>query len=452
MQDISKVGVAGSGAAGALRIGIAGLGTVGASVVRLMAKRDNLLNEASGRRIKVVAVSARDRNRDRGIALDGMRWVDDPVALAADGNIDVFVELMGGAEGPAKQAVETALGAGKAVVTANKALLAAHGTALARRAEKKGVPLNFEAAVAGGIPVIKTLREGLVGNAIERVYGILNGTCNYILTRMAEEGISFESCLEDAQRLGYAEADPTFDVDGFDTAHKLSLLTSLAFGTLVDTKGISIEGIRSIKPVDLKMADELGYRVKLLGVAQRTADGVEQRVHPTFVPKESAIAQVNGVLNAVAIDADAVDLTLVGPGAGGDATASAVIADIADIARGHRTAPFIRPIASLTQPTRAPLTRHEGGYYIRLEVVDRPGTAARIASRMAQNKISLESIVQRRSGPVRGGTDPAAAEAPAPVVLITYATTEAAVQRALKAMDADGVLLGRPQVIRIERS
>lgn len=435
-----------------LKIGIAGLGTVGASVVRLIAKRDNRLAEAAGRPIRVAAVTARSRRKDRGIDLGAARWVSDPVKLATDPEIDVFVELMGGADGAARDAVEAALAAGKAVVTANKALLAAHGTALARKAEAKGVPLNFEAAVAGGIPVIKTLRESLLGNAIERVYGILNGTCNYILTRMAEEGLAFDDCLKDAQRLGYAEADPTFDVDGYDTAHKLSLLTSLAFGTQVDTKGISVEGIRSIKPVDLRMADELGYRVKLLGVAARTADGVEQRVHPTFVPKEAAIAQVNGVLNAVAIDADAVNLTLVGPGAGGDATASAVIADIADIARGHRTAPFIRPVATLAKAGRAPLAHHEGGYYIRLQVVDRPGTAARIASRMAQNNISLESIVQRRSGPVRGGTDPTAAAAPAPVVLITYATTEAAVRRALKAMETDGVLIDRPQVIRIERS
>lgn len=434
-----------------LRVGIAGLGTVGAAVVKLIAARGEGFTQAVGRSVEVVAVSARAR-KDRGVDLSKARWFDDPVALAGAPDIDVFVELMGGCEGPARAAVEAALAAGKAVVTANKALLAAHGVDLAKLAEKKKVALNFEAAVAGGIPVIKAFRESLVGTRVSRVYGILNGTCNYILTRMAEEGIAFEDCLADAQRLGYAEADPTFDVDGFDTAHKLSLLTSLAFGTRIDTKGIAIEGIRSIKLVDLKMASELGYRVKLLGVAQRTADGVEQRVHPTFVPKDSAIAQVNGVLNAVAIDADAVNLTLVGPGAGGMATASAVVADIADVARRHRALPFIRPARKLEKPSRAPMTRHEGGYYIRLDVVDRPGTAARIASRMAQNGISLESIVQRRDGPVRGGADPASAEAPAPVVLVTYATTEAAVRRALRAMESDGVLVGRPQVIRIERS
>lgn len=434
-----------------LRVGIAGLGTVGASVVRLIAERGEALTRAAGRRIEVVAVSARS-NRDRGIDLSGARFVPDPVVLAGEPDIDVLVELIGGAEGTARLAVETAIGARKAVVTANKALLAAHGVALAIQAERNRVALNFEAAVAGGIPVIKTLRESLVGTSVDRVYGILNGTCNYILTRMAEEGIAFETCLADAQRLGYAESDPTFDVDGFDAAHKLALLTSLAFGTRVDTDGIAVEGIRSIKPVDLRMAAELGYRVKLLGVAQRTAKGVEQRVHPTFVPKDSAIAQVNGVLNAVAIDADAVNLTLVGPGAGGLATASAVVADLADVARGHRTAPFIRPVRTLTKPSRAPMTRHEGGYYIRLDVVDRPGAAARIASRMAQNGISLESIVQRRDGPVRGGADPSTAEAPAPVVLVTYATTESSVRRALNAMAGDGVLVGKPQMIRIERS
>ncbi len=430
-----------------LSIGLAGLGTVGASVVKLMARRRAELEEACGRKITIVAVNARDKSRERGVDLSGMRWVDDPVALARDPQIDVFVELIGGSEGVAREAVETALKAGKAVVTANKALLATHGPALARLAEKKGVALNFEAAVAGGIPVIKTLREALVGNRIDRVFGILNGTCNYMLTRMSDEGLDFATCLADAQRLGYAEADPTFDVDGFDTAHKLSLLTSLAFGTVVDTKGISIEGIRAIRPVDLQMADELGFRVKLLGVAQRTAHGVEQRVHPTFLPKSSTLAQVNGVLNAVAINADAVNLTLVGPGAGGDATASAVIADIADVARRHRTAPFIRPVATLAKPSRAPLMQHEGGYYIRLEVVDKPGTAARLATRMAQNGISLESIVQRQHSQTSRPSSHSAQ-----VVLITYATHEAAVRRALKAMERDQVLTDRPQLIRIERN
>ncbi len=436
----------------ALRIGLAGLGTVGASVVRILERRTTELTEACGRPVQIVAVHARSKGKDRGVDLSPYRWVDSAIALATDPEIDVFVELMGGAEGTVRESVEAALSAGKAVVTANKALLAAHGTALARLAEQKRVALNFEAAVAGGIPVIKTLREALVGNEVSQVSGILNGTCNYILTRMGTEGLSFEACLADAQRLGYAEADPTFDVDGFDTAHKLSLLTSLAFGTQVSADTISVEGIRTISTADLAMADELGYKVKLLGVARRTENGVEQRVHPTFVLKTSAIAQVDGVLNAVSIKTDSVSLALVGPGAGGDATASAVVADIVDVARKHRTAPFIKPVRKLKKARPAPLTEHEGGYYIRLDVLDKPGVAARIATRMAQSGISLESIVQKHAGPARGGDAPAREDGTARVVLITYATTEKAVRRALDRMSKDGVLASAPQLIRIERN
>ncbi|MFD0934196.1 homoserine dehydrogenase, partial [Methylobacterium trifolii] len=293
------------------------------------------LAAATGRDIRVTAVSSRDRGRDRGLDLSAVQWFDDPVELARAPDIDCVVELIGGSDGPAKAVDEAALSAGKHVVTANKALLAHHGAALARLAEGNGVALAFEASVAGGIPVIKAIREGLPGNAVSRVYGILNGTCNYILTRMEREGLTFEACLKDAQALGYAEADPTFDVEGFDTAHKLAILTSLAFGTVVDAEGVSVEGISGVQPLDLKMADELGYRIKLLGVAQLAEGGIEQRVHPTMVPKSSAIAQVMGVTNAVTVDADAVgELTLIGPGAGGEATASAVVADIADVACG----------------------------------------------------------------------------------------------------------------------
>jgi homoserine dehydrogenase len=391
-------------------------------------------------------VSARDKSRDRGIPLSDVTWFDEPVALARSPEIDLFVELIGGAEGPARAAVEAALAAGKPVVTANKALLAKHGMSLAKLAEEKRVALAFEASVAGGIPIVKTLREGLAGNEISRVYGILNGTCNYILSRMEQEGLSFEDCLKEAQRLGYAEADPTFDIGGFDTAHKLAILTSLAFGTAVDAEAIHVEGITSIRLEDLRSADELGYRIKLLGVAQRTPEGIEQRVHPTMVPKSSAVAQVMGVTNAVTIDADAVkELTLVGPGAGGDATASAVVADIADVARGIRSAPFGLPSASLAPPARLAMQRHEGGYYIRLSVHDRPGAAANIAMRMAERQISLESIMQkglRRAAP---------AGAPVSVVLITYATTEATIREALEAAVGDGYIAEKPQVIRIER-
>lgn len=432
------------------RIGVAGLGTVGASVVRMIARRHDTLT-ASGLDIRVAAVSSRDRTRDRGLDLAGVTWFDDPVALARSGEVDCVVELIGGAEGPAKAVVEAALKAGKTVVTANKALLARHGAALAALAEANGVALAYEAAVAGGIPVIKTLREGLPGNAVARVYGILNGTCNYILSRMEREGLTFEACLKDAQALGYAEADPTFDVEGFDTAHKLAILTSLAYGTAIDADGVSVEGISRVQPLDLRMADELGYRIKLLGVAQASEAGIEQRVHPTMVPKSSAIAQVMGVTNAVTIDADAVgELTLIGPGAGGEATASAVVADIADVARGIVRPTFGVPAASMRASERVEMQRHEGGYYIRLTVHDRPGVAAGVAQRMAEREISLESILQRRTE--GAGTDPRGRSGrPVPLVLITYAATEGNIRDALDAIGADGLLAEPPQVIRIER-
>ncbi len=270
----------------ALRVGIAGLGTVGASVLKILRDKGEMLTRQCGKEIIVTAVSARDQKRDRGIDFSSATWFDDPVALAKSNNIDVFIELIGGDEGPARASVEAALRSGRHVVTANKALLAKHGVSLAKIAEDKGVLLNFEAAVAGGIPVIKALRESLTGNTVSRVYGIMNGTCNYILTRMWDEGISFEDCLADAQRLGYAEADPTFDIEGNDTAHKLAILTSLAFGTQISADDIYLEGISNISLADIRAADELGYRIKLLGVALKTDSGIEQRVHPTMVPVE----------------------------------------------------------------------------------------------------------------------------------------------------------------------
>jgi homoserine dehydrogenase len=435
-----------------LRVGVAGLGTVGASVVRILARQDNALAQRVGRPIRVTAVSARDRGRDRGIDLSTRTWFDNPVDLARSDEVDCVVELVGGADGVAKATVEAAIASGKHVVTANKALLARHGLALARAAEAKGIALAFEASVAGGIPVVKTLREALPGNTISRLYGILNGTCNYILSRMELENLTFAECLADAQRLGYAEADPTFDVEGFDTAHKLALLTSLAFGTEIDADAIYVEGISSIAPLDLAMARELGFRIKLLGVAERTATGIEQRVHPTMVPRSSAIAQVMGVTNAVTIDADAVkELTLIGPGAGGDATASAVVADIADVAGGKALAPFGRPVERLDPAMRAPKQRHEGGYYIRLTVQDRPGVAAGVATRMAEGDISLESILQKRSETAATRDRHGRSGAPVSLVLITYAATEASIRSALDKISGDGLIAEPPQVIRIER-
>jgi homoserine dehydrogenase len=431
--------------ANTLRVGVAGLGVVGSALVRLLGRRRQDLAARTGRDIVIVAVSARS-DRDRGLGLGDAAFFADPRELAARGEIDVFVELIGGADGVAHEAVEAALTRGLPVVTANKAMLAAHGLDLARLAESRGATLAFEAAVGGGVPVIKTLREGLAGNSVRRVCGILNGTCNYILSRMETDGLPFEVCLADAQRLGYAEADPTFDVGGFDTAHKLAILASLAFGTRIDAGAVSVEGISSITLADLAAADELGFRIKLLGVAERTDHGVEQRVHPTMVAKSEPLAQTMGVLNAVTIDGDAIGaLTLVGPGAGGDATASAVAADIVDIARGVALPTFGRPVDTLVDAERASMQRHEGGYYIRLSVVERPGAMAAIATRMGERKISLEAIMQKRA-PKDAPSSPHV-----PVVLITHATTEASVREALALTVADGVVRPTPQVIRIER-
>lgn len=442
-----------------LKVGIAGLGTVGAEVVRQIEQQGRLLAIRSGRPVRVVAVTARSKAKKRDVNMRGLTWAASPLALAKDPAIDCFVELMGGAGDPALTAVETALRSGKSVVTANKALLAKHGVRLAQLAEKHGGALNFEAAVGAAIPAIKTLREGLAGTAVHRVYGILNGTCNYILTRMEREGLSFAECLKDAQRLGYAEADPSFDVDGHDTAQKLAILASLAFGTRVAQSAVYVEGISSIKPEDLRAAEELGYRVKLLGVAVRTKTGIEQRVHPTMVPRTSSIAQVMGVTNALTIDGEGVPpITLVGPGAGGAATASAVVSDIADVARGLRIAPFGRPVQGLRKTEKAPMMRHEGGYYIRLMARDLPGTAATIAKRLAEQNISIESIVQRHPNGApeppqgRGKRNSKSASTLVPVILITYATSEDGVRHALAAVQNDKVITGRPQVIRIEKN
>jgi homoserine dehydrogenase len=431
----------------ALRVGIAGLGTVGSSVVKVLARKATELTRQCGRPITVAAVSARNRKRKRGIDVSGAKWFDDPVAMAKTGDIDVFVELIGGDEGPARAAVKAGLEAGRHVVTANKALLAKHGVALAEIAEKRGVLLNYEAAVAGGIPVIKTMREAMAGNEVTRVFGILNGTCNYILTRMEAEGISFDECLKDAQRLGYAEADPTFDIEGHDTAHKLSILSSLAFGHRIAADDIYMEGISNISQADIRAAGELGYRIKLLGVAQRTETGVEQRVHPTMVPTASVIAQVHGVTNAVAIETDILgELLLSGPGAGGNATASAVVGDIADIAKsrpGFQHGPvFGRPAKELKPYKQAKMRSHAGGYFIRLTVHDRIGVFAAIAKRMAENKISLESIRQHSADQADKKT----------VILVTHESMESAVRKAVDAITRDGHLTDKPQVIRIERA
>jgi homoserine dehydrogenase len=424
-----------------LRLAIAGLGTVGAGVVRLLRQNAELLTLRGGRELVLAAVSARDRGRDRGIDLAGVRWFTDAAELAADPAIDIVIELIGGADGIARNVVENALTHGKPVVTANKALMARHGSALARLAEAKGASLGFEAAVAGGIPIIETLREGLAANTFTRVYGILNGTCNYILTTMRESGRDFADVLAEAQKLGYAEADPSFDIDGVDAAHKLAILSSVAFGSEVDFDGVHVEGIRHISALDIEFAAELDFHIKLLGLARLTAHGIEQRVHACMVPRATPIAHVEGVFNAVVAEGDfAGRILLQGRGAGAEPTASAVVADLLDIAAGRRTPTFAVPATALKKIPASPMLHHQGAYYIRLMVFDRPGVIADITAALRDELVSLESMIQRGRAPGEA----------VPVVLTTHVTEEAAMRRALaRIADLDSVL-EPPRMIRIE--
>ncbi len=421
-----------------LRVGVAGLGTVGGGVLRLLAANAGLIAARAGRAIEVRSVSARDRTRDRGLALEGVRWHADPVALAEDPDVDVVVELIGGAEGSARALVERAIARGRPVVSANKALLAIHGRALAEAAERAGVALAFEAAVAGGIPVIKALREGLAANRILSVAGILNGTCNYILTRMANEGSDFAAVLADAQRLGYAEVDPSFDIDGVDAAHKLAILAALAFGRPVAFDAVHVEGIRGVSALDIGFAGELGYRIKLLGIARATDGGVAARVHPCLVPVAAPLARVDGVFNAVVIEGDTVGrVMLEGRGAGAGPTASAVVADLIDLARG-RAAPVWG--GALSEAPSLPIGDHVGCYYLRLMVVDRPGVIADVTAVLRDLGVSLESMLQR-------GRAPADA---VPVVLVTHETRESAMVAALARIAALNTVLEAPTMLRIE--
>jgi homoserine dehydrogenase len=424
-----------------LKIGIAGLGTVGAGVVKLLAEHNRLLALRGGRPLKLVAVSARSLTKKRDIDLSKVRWEKDPLALATAKDIDVVVELIGGSGGIARRLVQTALRSGKHVVTANKALLAMHGAEIAALAEKRGRILAFEAAVAGGIPIIKALREGLVGNRVRRLYGILTGTCNYILTTMRETGRDFDVVLAEAQAAGYAEADPSFDVDGIDAAHKLAVLTGAAFGAKVNFPGIHVEGIRRVTSMDIQFAEELDFRIKLLGLARETRYGIEQRVHPCMVPKAAPIAHIEGVFNAVVIDGDFVGTTMFqGRGAGQGPTASAVVADLVDVARGRHMPAFVVPAANLTDRPASPMDRHVGAYYMRLMVQDRPGVIAAVSGILAKERISLESMLQRgrsQSGEV-------------PVVLTTHETEEARMRRAVGRIAKLAAVAEEPCLIRIE--
>ncbi len=422
-----------------LRLGLAGLGTVGIGVVKIVQAHAELIARRAGRPVEIVAVSASSRKKNRSADISAYAWEDDPVALARRGDVDVLVELIGGENGPAKALVETALANGKDVVTANKAMLARHGQALAEAAEAAGRALRFEAAVAGGIPVIKALAEGLAGNAIRRVMGVMNGTCNYILTRMESTGLPYETVFEEARQLGYLEADPSLDVDGIDAGHKLSLLAAIAFGCQVDFDAVHLEGIGAVSIDDIRLARDMGYAIKLLGVAQMTGRGLEQRTTPCLVPEAHPLAQLQGGTNMVVIEGDAVgQIVLRGAGAGEGPTASAVMGDVIDIARGLRLPVFGQPAAGLVAAPPAAVSA-AAPWYLRMTLIDKPGALARIATALGDSGISIDRMRQYgHEG------------AHAPVLIVTHKASSDDIRHALERFEDTGVLVGAPVALRIE--
>ncbi len=422
-----------------LRIGLAGLGTVGIGVVQILQRHGDLIAQRAGRRIELVAVSARDRTRNRDADLSGFDWESDPVALARRADIDVFIEVMGGHDGPAKASSEAAIAAGHDLVSANKALLAHHGQALAEAAEANGCVIRFEAAVAGGIPVIKALTESLAGNQIKRVMGVMNGTCNYILTRMQNAGLPYDQVFEEARQLGYLEADPNLDVGGIDAGHKLSLLAAIAFGTRVNFDAVELEGIGSISIDDIRLAADMGYRIKLLGVAQMTGRGLEQRMTPCLVPADSPLGQLQGGTNMVVLEGDSVgQIVMRGPGAGMGPTASAVMGDVIDIARGFRISTFGQPAWNLVSATPA-RTSSPAPHYLRMTLLDKPGALAKIATCLGDAGVSIDQM--RQYG--HSGTN-------APVLIVTHKATGDDIDHAIGLFAGTGVLVGDPVAIRIE--
>ena len=423
-----------------LRLGIAGIGTVGVGTIRIVQDQAALLKARTGRDIAISAVSARSRDLDRGIRIADYDWADDPVALASRDDVDVFVELIGGADGVAKRATEAAIAAGKDVVTANKALLAVHGQALGEAAEEAGVSIRYEAAVAGGIPCIKALSEGLAGNEITRVMGVMNGTCNYILTRMQSAGLDYQTVFAECEQLGYLEADPNLDVGGIDAGHKLAILVALAFGTKVDFDAVHIEGIKRISIEDIEQAADMGFRIKLLGVAQRTARGIDARMSPCLVPAESPLGQLEGASNMIVLEGDSVgQVVLQGAGAGEGPTASAVIGDICDLARGSARPVFGKPVGELVEAKRDDEAA-SAAYYLRMQLVDRPGALAKIAAVLGDAGISINRMRQYRH-----------TEATAPVLIVTHEAKQEALHRAIANMEGTDVLASAPVAIRIEK-
>ncbi len=423
-----------------LRLGIAGLGTVGIGVVKIVQKHARMLAERSGRTIEITAVSARDRLKNRDADLSSYRWESDPMAVASADDVDVYIELIGGDSGIARDSIEAALRSGKDVVTANKALLAVHGHGLADMAETLGRALRFEAAVAGGIPVIKAMTESLAGNDITRVMGVMNGTCNYILTRMESAGLPYEAVFEEARKLGYLEADPTLDVGGIDASHKLAILSSIAFGTRVNFDAVEIEGIERVSIDDIRRAADMGYRIKLLGIAQMTPRGLEQRMSPCLVPAESPLGQLVGGTNMIVVEGDSVgQIVLRGAGAGEGPTASAVMSDIVEIARGVRMPVFGQPASSL-KVAQAARTAVPAAYYMRLELQDKPGALAKVATVLGDAGISIDRMRQYSHLP----------DDSVPVLVVTHKTTPDAIDYAIEALPRTGVLAGDPVELRIE--
>jgi homoserine dehydrogenase len=422
------------------RIGVAGLGTVGGGLLKFLAEQPDFA--PAGGRVVVTGVSARSRSRKRDFDISNLPWFDDPVVLAASPDIDIFVELIGGSDGPAKAAVEAALALGKPVVTANKALIAEHGAELALIAEANGAPLLFEAAVMGGTPAVKMLREAMVGDQVLAVAGILNGTCNYILSEMETSGGAFADVLAEAQRLGYAEADPTMDIGGFDAAHKITILSALAFGCAPAYADAEIEGLDQIELLDIKLARDLGYRIKLVASAERSEAGVSVRVHPALAPLDHPLAQTSGALNALFIEGQRIGRIFIqGPGAGSGPTAAAVAADIADVMTGAVRPVFQKPAAQLQRPKTVDAAHQLGKAYLRLMVRDEPGVIAAVSETLAEEGVSIDSFLQKPVQDVGG----------VPIVLTTHATPESVLLAAVRRIAALPAVLEPPRMIRIAR-
>ena len=424
-----------------LKIALAGLGTVGVGVIRLIEANAALIARRAGRPLQVTVVSARDRSKPRGVDLSAYAWEDDMVILGERDDVDVVVEMVGGSDGPALALARTTIEAGKGLVTANKAMIAHHGLELAAKAEDKHVALKFEAAVAGGIPVIKALREGTAANQIERVYGILNGTCNYILSTMEDSGRDFAEVLAEAQALGFAESDPTFDIEGIDAAHKLSILAAIAFGTKVDFGAVAATGITRVRAADIAQAAALGYVIRLIGMAEAGEDGLFQRVQPHLVHCDHPLAHVDGATNAVVAEGDfSGRLLFQGAGAGDGPTASAVVADLIDIARGEVGAAFSVPVSELEALAPAAVGHRLSRAYLRFMVADRPGVLAEITAALRDAGVSIESLIQKGRAGDSGEVM---------VAMVTHEGPESAVTEAVRLLDGSASLSEPPLVLHI---